>query len=102
MASEGVEILKTAVYANSKASTLENTLYRLETTSGDYLKTGITSKENPLKRYTNKFMEGKQMIRLDKGSRVDMLKQERSIVESNPGPLNRESWTGKNKPFYEW
>nr|WP_068893132.1 DUF6443 domain-containing protein [Pedobacter panaciterrae] len=91
------QALKASVNANSKASTLENTLYRLETTGGEYLKTGITSKENPLKRYTNKFMEDKKMIRLDKGSRVDMLKKERSIVESNPGPLNLEPWAGSKR-----
>lgn len=102
VASEGIEILKTAVHANSKASTLENTLYRLETTAGDNLKTGVTSKAIPEKRYTNAFMNDQVMKILNKGSRPEMLKQERSIVESNPGPLNRESWAGKNKPFYEW
>lgn len=100
--SEGVEVLKEATHANSKASTLENTLYKLETKTGEYLKTGLTSKPNIEKRYTNSFMSDKRMIPLNKGSRVDMLKQERSIVETNPGPLNRESWAGKNKPFYEW
>jgi RHS repeat-associated protein len=94
---EGIDILKTTVHANSKASTLENTLYKLETTGGDYLKTGITSKAIPEKRYTNKFMQDKKMTPLSTGSRADMLKKERSIVEQNPGPLNLEPWAGSKR-----
>ena len=92
-----VDVLKDVVHANSKASTLENTLYRLETTSGEYLKTGITSKAIPEKRYKNKFMQDKKMTPLSTGSRADMLKKERSIVEQNPGPLNLEPWAGSKR-----
>ena len=39
---------------------------------------------------------------LNTGSRSELLKQERGIVERNPGPLNKERWAGSNKPFWEW
>jgi RHS repeat-associated protein len=87
----------TAVHGNSKASDKLTTLYKLETTEGQYLKTGVTSKVVPEKRYSNKFMEDKRMFGIDKGTRFDMLQEERKIVETNPGPLNREPWAGKRR-----
>ena len=87
-------IIKDVVHANSKLSTKVNTLYRLETTEGKYLKTGITSKAIPEKRYSNKFMKGKVMKKIDKGSRSEMLKKERHIVERDPGIDNHEPWAG--------
>lgn len=88
----------TKVHGNSKLSTAETTLYRLETrSSGEYLKTGVTSKAIPEKRYSNSFMADKKMTPLDKGKRAEMLDKERKIVEKNPGPLNREPWAGKRK-----
>ena len=90
------DVIKDVAHANSKTSTLENTLYRLETKSGEYLKTGVTSKKNIESRYTKKFMADKRMVPLKKGSRAEMLKEERKIVQKNPGPLNKEPWAGKN------
>jgi RHS repeat-associated protein len=87
-------VVKDVVHANSKSSKLENTLYRLETKTGEYLKTGVTSKAIPEKRYTAKFMKDKVMKVLHKGSRASMLKKERKIVEKSPGPLNKEPWAG--------
>jgi RHS repeat-associated protein len=85
------------VNANSKASTKLNTLYKLESTDGKYLKTGITSQSNIEKRYTKGFLQDKKMTPLAQGSRAEMLKKERDIVEKNPGPLNREPWAGKKQ-----
>ncbi|MDR6971565.1 PA14 domain-containing protein [Leifsonia shinshuensis] len=82
---------KAAVHGNSKASTKTAYLYRLETSQGQYLKTGIS--QNPFKRYTQKEMQGRQLTILDQGSRADMLAKERAIVEVNGGPLNREPWS---------
>ncbi|QKJ30357.1 hypothetical protein HQ865_11505 [Mucilaginibacter mali] len=98
--SSAATVVKEAINANSKLSTLENILYRLETVEGEYLKTGITSKAIPEKRYTATFMKDKIMRILDKGSRSNMLKKERSIVESTPGPLNKEPWAGKFPTFF--
>ena len=94
----GKDVAK-AVHGNSKLSTAETTLYRLETKGGDYLKTGVTSKAIPEKRYTASFMKDKKMTVLGKGTRADMLKKERGIVETKPGPLNKEPWAGKGAPF---
>ena len=85
------------INANSKASTKLNTLYKLESTDGKYLKTGITSQANIEKRYTKGFLQDKKMTPLAQGSRVEMLKKERAIVEKNPGPLNKEPWAGKKQ-----
>jgi len=30
-----------------------------------------------------------------KGPRSEMIKRERELVETNPGPLNKEKWAGK-------
>ncbi len=85
------------VNANSKASTKLNTLYKLESSDGKYLKTGITSQANIEKRYTKGFLQDKKMTPLAQGSRAEMLKKERAIVEKNPGPLNKEPWAGKQQ-----
>jgi RHS repeat-associated protein len=95
--SSSAEASSKKINGNSKSSTKPTTLYRLETSDGKYLKTGVTSQKNPEKRYTNAFMADKKMIRLDNGTRAEMLKKERKIVERNPGPMNREKWAGKNK-----
>ena len=85
------------IHGNSKASTSATTLYKLETKEGKYLKTGVTSRANPEKRYSKSFMKDKKMTIMDKGSRANMLKKERAIVEKNPGPLNKEPWAGKKQ-----
>src|SRR5450432_1096147 len=85
------------VHGNSLQSTKPTTLYKLEKSTGEHLKTGITSKVNPEKRYSKGFMADKKMIRLDKGTRAEMAKKEREIVEKTPGPLNKEPWAGKKK-----
>lgn len=42
-------------------------------------------------------MQDKKMTPFSTGSRADMLKKERSIVEQNPGPLNLEPWIGSKR-----
>ena len=72
-------------------------MYKLESSDGKYLKTGITSQANIEKRYTKGFLQDKKMTPLAQGSRAEMLKKERAIVEKNPGPLNKEPWAGKQQ-----
>ena len=82
------------IHGNSASSQATSYLYRLEVaTTGEYLKTGIS--QNPLSRYSQTFMRGKEMEILQQGSRREMLNLERFIVERDPGPLNREPWAGR-------
>ena len=81
-----------SAHGNSRASTAETHLYRLEDQKGNLLKWGITS--NLKGRYTQKFLEDKNMIPMTSGPRDQMLNLERWIVERNPGPLNKERWAG--------
>ena len=85
------------LHGNSLESTKPTSLYKLDTKKGEYLKTGITSKANPEKRYSNAIMKDKKMTILDNGTRKEMAAKERKIVETNPGPLNKEPWAGKEK-----
>jgi hypothetical protein len=34
---------------------------------------------------------------LERGPRKEMLKKERDLVETQPGPKNKEPWAGKRK-----
>jgi RHS repeat-associated protein len=90
---EGVPFIAAAVHGNSAASTATAYLYRLTTAGGDLLKWGIS--KNPSGRYTQGFMEGKNMSLMTSGSRREMLNLERWIVEHDPGALNREPWAGR-------
>ena len=49
-------------------------------------------------RYSGSFMDDKQIFRYAEGSRADMLKLEREMVETQPGPRNFEPWAGRRKP----
>ncbi len=79
------------IHGNSASSPDKAYLYRLYD-SGNYLKTGIS--KNPQSRYSQTFMQGKDMEILQSGTRREMLNLERFIVERDPGPLNRERWAG--------
>jgi len=86
------------INANSLDSPKETSIYDLkEIESGAHLKYGVTSQSPPERRYTKRFMSDKRMEVIDKGSRKEMAKLEREVVENNPGPLNKEKWAGKNK-----
>lgn len=58
-------------------------------------KWGITKHENPTKRYTKKQIGDGDVIPMERGPRNEMLKKERELTETNPGPENREPWAGK-------
>ncbi len=73
------------------------TLYKKLDVNGKFLKWGITKHKNPTKRYTKKQIAGGSVIRMRRGSRRDMLKLERRLVERYPGPENREKWAGKRR-----
>jgi hypothetical protein len=81
------------IHGNSALSARTTYLYRLQDLNGNLLKWGIT--QNMAKRYSQSFMTGKLMTEVAHGSRADMLEMERGLVETQPGPLNREPWAGK-------
>jgi len=85
------------IHGNSKESQKLTFLYRLYDYLRNFLKWGITSSENPEKRYNNKYMKDKQMDITASGSRKEMLDLERKKIEEEPGSLNKEKWAGKNK-----
>jgi len=80
------------IHGNSAASPRTAYLYRLTTKSGEYLKTGIS--QNPGKRYSRTFMKDKDMQILTSGPRRALLKLERTVIQIDRGPLNRERFRG--------
>ena len=85
-----------SVHGNSKLSPRTTYLYRLEDADGNFLKWGVT--QDLQGRYPEAYMLDKRIIRVDEGSRAEMLRLERELVETQPGPLNHEPWAGKRKP----
>jgi RHS repeat-associated protein len=80
----------TDMHGNSLASPKPTWVYELFTKDGDFLKNGITSKENPEQRYTKEYMEDKKM----KNNQLYPNRRAARNVERhkntvNPGPLNR-------------
>jgi RHS repeat-associated protein len=81
------------IHGNSLASPRTAYLYRLEDAQGNFLKWGVT--QDMAKRYPKSFfVDGKQMVPWESGSRADMIRMERGLVETQPGPLNFERWAG--------
>ena len=80
------------VHGNSLSSTRTAYLYRLEDAEGNLLKWGIT--QDMSKRYPKSFLEDKVLRPWASGTREDMIRLERGLVETQPGPLNRERWAG--------
>jgi len=68
------------------------TLYERYDADGNFLKHGIS--QDPSKRYTQAELDGGYLIRIQTGPRSEILKIERNLVETNPGPLNKEPWAG--------
>ena len=60
--------------------------------SGQFLKWGVS--QNMATRYSKAFMADKNIFEFAGGSRADMIRMERGLVETQPGPLNREPWAG--------
>jgi RHS repeat-associated protein len=71
------------------------TLYERYDAEGNFQKHGIS--QDPSKRYTQKELDGGYVVETQTGPRREMLKVERDVVETNPGPLNREPWAGSRK-----
>ena len=81
------------VHGNSLASPRTAYLYRLEDAEGNFLKWGVT--QDMAKRYPKSFFaDGKQIIPVGSGPRADIIRVERGLVETQPGPLNFERWAG--------
>jgi hypothetical protein len=59
---------------------------------------GITDKvDDRSKRHGKKMPRGCQVTEVARGSRKEMLKLERELVEKEPGRRNKEPWRGKKK-----
>ncbi len=69
------------------------TLYRRDGSDGTFKKWGVS--EKPSTRYTKPQLGGDTITPLQTGPRREILKRERDLVETNPGPLNREPWAGR-------
>lgn len=81
-----------SVHGNSKLSSRTAYLYRLEDADGNFLKWGITQDLNS--RYLQSFLLDKRLIEVGRGNRADILRWERELVETQPGPLTFEPWKG--------
>jgi hypothetical protein len=73
------------------------TLYKKYDEDGNFLKHGMTQNEDPAKRYTRKEIGAGRVEREERGPRIDIAKEERRRIESNPGPQNNEPYAGKRK-----
>jgi RHS repeat-associated protein len=87
------DVSVSSTHGNSRLSQRTCYLYRLVDKDGTFLKWGVT--QDMATRFPKEFMRDKRIIKIDEGSRRDMLGKERALVETNPGPLNREPWAGK-------
>lgn len=92
--SQGFFNLK-AIHGNSALSPRTAYLYGLYRNDGTFLKWGITQNLN--KRYPKWFMRDHYLERVTSGTRTDMLKIERNLVETRPGPWNHEHWGGTQR-----
>ncbi len=95
---EAAEAAAPKIHGNSLNSPRLTRLYQIVERRGGSevnVKYGVTSRANPLSRYSKSFMEGRQMRILNEGSRRDMLGLERNLVERDPGYLNHEPWAGR-------
>jgi len=69
----------------------------IEESSGALLKWGMTGRENPLRRYAQWYYQqhNARMHEVFRSTeKSEILEQERLMVKSCPGPLNRELWRG--------
>lgn len=68
------------------------TLYGKYDKDDNFLKWSITRDLNS--RYTRREIDGGRLDPVDVGPRREMLRRERDLVETRPGPDNREPWAG--------
>jgi RHS repeat-associated protein len=81
------------IHGNSLTSARTAYLYRLEDAEGNFLKWGVT--QDMTKRYPKWYLEGKRMVPWSSGTRADMIRTERGLVETQPGPWNHKRWAGR-------
>ena len=70
-------------------------LYEKYDANGSFEKHGVS--QDASKRYSKKEVNGGDVKVTDRGPRKEMLKKERELVETNPGPKNKEPWAGKKR-----
>jgi hypothetical protein len=70
-------------------------LYARYDADGNFLKWGITQDLD--RRYTDVELAGGRLVQETNGPRREILRQERELVETCPGPLNCEPWAGKRR-----
>jgi hypothetical protein len=85
-----------SVNGNSRLSSKTAHLYRLEDLPGNFLKWGVT--QDMSLRYSRSYLGDKRLIEVGSGHRAHMLRLERQLVETQPGPLNLEPWRGRRAP----
>jgi hypothetical protein len=81
-----------STHGNSALSSRMAYLYRMEDARGNFLKWGVTQDLNT--RYTGAAGRRVVLVQVKQGRRADMLRLERDLVETFPGPLNNELWAG--------
>jgi uncharacterized protein RhaS with RHS repeats len=81
-----------SVHGNTAGSQLAY-LYALFSNTDGFLKWGVS--QDPWSRYTQTFLDDKRIEIVTTGERINILKIERTLSETDPGPLNREPWAGK-------
>jgi hypothetical protein len=91
-----VLVHNTDCHGNSKNSDRIATLYGRYDEHHNLQKWGIS--QNPDKRYTRPQLGTDELKPMATGSRSEMLKMERDLVETNPGPMNHEPWAGARVP----
>jgi len=88
--------IELGVHSNSAASMKRQVIYKLvERGTGKLLKWGVTSRLNPLARYTKAYYEKYNAFMMEVevvyGRRI-ALDKERKLITAEPGPLNNERW----------
>ncbi len=80
-----------AVHGNSLSSMRPTVGYKLYTTSGKFLKNGITSKNPAERRYSKAFMTDKRMVKINFPNRRAAYNWEAAQNRIKRGPLNRNA-----------
>jgi hypothetical protein len=88
----GLGLNNQTVHGNSLLSTRTAYLYGLYRDDAMFLKWGTT--QHLGRRYSKAFMRDKYFELVSSGRRADILKLERELAETKPGPWNREPWRG--------
>jgi hypothetical protein len=85
----------TAKQHGNTAGDQEAILYKRVDKDGNLVKHGITQDMD--KRYSKKELGSDKLIEVERGPRKEVLKKERDLVETNPGPKNKEKWAGRRR-----